>query len=123
MIDKETLKRIEKNNKRIDKEIEREVLTMTHEEEMTRTAKNVNKHFSKKKQHEKDEYWLIPPSRCKYAQQFDIEVDIDGIKGTCFGCICLIRNHKENPLYFYKCCEKNCPKMNELEKIMFKRDD
>jgi hypothetical protein len=74
----------------------------------------------KKKSNKKEEYWLIPPSRCKYAQQFEREVGIDGHKGTKFECICCI-NYNQESLYFYKCCEKNCPKMNELEKMMFKK--
>lgn len=65
------------------------------------------------------EYWTIPPSRCKYAQHFDIEVGHSGIKGTKDGCICLLL--KETERAYPKCDEKNCPPMTSLELLMYEK--
>ena len=86
--------------------------------------KKINAHNKKaqllQKKEEKESIWVIPPTRCKWAQQISMRVRIspsEDYNGTRSEVLCTIDRKKVNPLVFYRCCKENCPAFDEIEKI------
>jgi len=64
--------------------------------------------------------WLISPMRCRYAQIFEMKTSTnnDGkYNATAFKTICTHHDRLNDEKIFYKCCQENCPSMDELEKL------